>query len=66
MSVTSKISTKRIVSQAVLEQLFKLDDALWMDDIGFMQVALAPWASDPVVIEYLAQIEQARVRFQDL
>lgn len=50
--------------KALLKQLFKPEHALWMDDIGFMQVALSPWADDPVVIEYLAQIEQDRVRFR--
>ncbi|NQZ09857.1 MAG: hypothetical protein HRT35_22120, partial [Algicola sp.] len=48
-----------------LDQLFKPDYALWMDDIGFMQVALGPWASEPVVMEYLNRIEQDRVRFRE-
>jgi DNA-binding winged helix-turn-helix (wHTH) protein/TolB-like protein len=59
-----KDQSKESSPQAVLAQLFKPDHALWMDDIGFMQVALAPWASDPVVIEYWGQIEQDRVRFR--
>ena len=48
-----------------LDQLFKHDYALWMDDIGFMQVALAPWAKEPIVTEYLNRIEQDRVRFRE-
>ncbi|MFT4928129.1 MAG: hypothetical protein ACI8WB_004246, partial [Phenylobacterium sp.] len=29
-----------------------------------VQLALAPWANDPVVVEYLARVEQDRLRFR--
>jgi hypothetical protein len=45
--------------------LFKSDHAFWMDDIAFTRVALSPWADDPVVIAYLAHIEQDRLRFRE-
>ena len=45
--------------------LFNADHAYWMDDIAFTRVALSPWADNPVVVEYLARIEQDRVRFRE-
>jgi hypothetical protein len=48
-----------------LDQLFKPGFALWMDDIGFMKVALGPWNNEPVVVEYLNRIEQDRLRFRE-
>lgn len=48
----------------VLRQLFKPNHPWWMDDIGFMKVALSPWLNEPIVAQYLNLIEQDRLRFR--
>ncbi|MFT4928118.1 MAG: TolB-like protein/DNA-binding winged helix-turn-helix (wHTH) protein [Phenylobacterium sp.] len=50
------------IDTSALEQWFKADYAWWLDDIGFTRLALSPWENNPVVIEYLARIEQDRSR----
>jgi hypothetical protein len=52
------------VQQNPLDPLFKPNHSYWMDDIGFVRVALADWANEPLVIEYFNRIEQDRKRFR--
>ena len=56
-------STNKGSEKQLLDELFSPEYALWFDDIAFTRVALSPWASDPVVIEYLDRIAQDRLRF---
>jgi TolB-like protein/DNA-binding winged helix-turn-helix (wHTH) protein len=65
-SVENSVGNDKDKSTAlVFDQLFKPDHVWWTDDIAFTRLALSPWANSPVVIEYLARIEQDRQRARD-
>lgn len=45
-----------------LEQLFEPSHRWWTDGIGFLHIALEPWAKTPLVKAYFDKIEQDRLR----
>ncbi|MFT4928544.1 MAG: DNA-binding winged helix-turn-helix (wHTH) protein/TolB-like protein [Phenylobacterium sp.] len=45
-----------------LAQLFEPSHRWWTDDIGFLRIALEPWAKTPLVKEYFDKMEQDRLR----